>query len=60
METEQSQEDKQYYESTRVKVKPSLWQRFKQSKFVRTIKYIMKIKVVLDIPALPSADEDRR
>ena len=49
-----------YYEETRVEVKPSLWQRFKQSKFVRTIKYIMKIKVVLDIPALPSADEDRR
>ena len=54
------EQDTQYYESTRVEVKPSLWQRFKQSKFVRTIKYIMKIKVVLDIPALPSADEDRR
>lgn len=54
------EQDTQYYESTRVEVKPSLWQRFTQSKFVRTIKYIMKIKVVLDIPALPSADEDRR
>ena len=54
------EQDTQYYESTRVEVKPSLWQRFKQSKFVRTIKYIMKIKIVLDIPALPSADEDRR
>ena len=54
------EQDTQYYESTRVEVKPSLWQRFKQSKFVRTIKYITKIKVVLDIPALPSADEDRR
>ena len=54
------EQDTQYNESTRVEVKPSLWQRFKQSKFVRTIKYIMKIKVVLDIPALPSADEDRR
>ena len=54
------EQDTQYYESTRVEVKPSLWQRFKQSKFVRTIKNIMKIKVVLDIPALPSADEDRR
>ena len=37
------EQDTQYYESTRVEVKPSLWQRFKQSKFVRTIKYIMKI-----------------
>ena len=59
-QTQPVEQDAQYYESTRVEVKPSLWQRFKQSKFVRTIKYIMKIKVVLDIPALPSADEDRR
>ena len=54
------EQDTQYYESTRVEVKPSLWQRFKQIIFVIKIKYIMKIKVVLDIPALPSADEDRR
>lgn len=60
METEQSQEDKQYYESTRVKVKPSLWQRIKQSKIVRAIKYIARIRVVLDVPALPSGDEDRK
>ena len=59
-QTQPVEQDTQYYESTRVEVKPSVWQRFKQSKFVRTIKYIMKIKVVLDIPALPSADEDRR
>lgn len=59
METEQSQEDKQYYESARVKVKPSLWQRIKQSKIVRAIKYIARIRVVLDVPALPSGDEDR-
>ena len=53
-------QDTQYYESTRVDVKPSLWQRFKQSKFVRTIKYIMKIRIVLDVPALPSGDEEKR
>ena len=47
------EQDTQYYESTRVEVKPSLWQRFKQSKFVRTIKYIMSIRVVLEVPALP-------
>lgn len=52
--------DSNYYESTRVNVKPSLWQRFKQSKFVRTIKYIMKIRIVLDVPALPSADDERK
>ena len=47
-----------YYEETRVEVKPSLWQRFKQSKFVRTIKYIMKIRVVLEVPALLSGKEE--
>ena len=41
-------------EQTRVEVKPSLWQRIKNSKFVKAIKYIMKIKVVIEIPnALP-------
>lgn len=53
-------EDTQYYEETRVNVKPSLWQRFKQSKFVQTIKYVMKIRIVLDVPALPSGDESKK
>ena len=56
---EQPNTNDQYYESTRVEVKPSLWQRFKQSKFVRAIKYIMSIRIVLDVPALPSADENQ-
>ena len=42
-----------YYEETRFEVKPSLWERIKNSKLVRTISYIMKIRVVLDVPALP-------
>ncbi len=42
-----------FFEETRFETKPSLWQRIKNSKFVRTINYIMKIKVVLDYPALP-------
>ena len=54
------EQDTQYYESTRVEVKPSLWQRFKQSKFVQTIKYVMKIRIVLDVPALPSGDENKK
>ena len=45
-------EEKQYFEQTRVEVKPSLWQRFKNSKFVRAITYAMKIKIVLQTPAL--------
>ena len=42
-----------YMKETRFDVKPSLWQRFKNSKIVRTIRYIMKIRVVLEFPALP-------
>ena len=48
------EQDKEYIEQTRVEVKPSLWQRFKNSKFVRAISYIMKIKVTIEVPnALP-------
>ena len=48
------EENKEYIEQTRVEVKPSLWQRFKNSKFVKAISYIMKIKVVVEVPnALP-------
>ena len=42
-----------YMEDTRFEVKPSLWQRIKNSKLIRTISYVMKIKVRLDVPALP-------
>ena len=47
-----------YFEETRFETKPSLWQRFKNSKFVRTIRYIMKIRVVLDYPALPEGRDE--
>ena len=46
-------EDNTYFEQTRVEIKPSLWQRIKNSKIVRAIAYAMKIKVVLQVPALP-------
>ena len=48
-----NEEDNQYYEDTRIDVKPSLWERIKNMKFIRSIRYIMKIKVVLELPALP-------
>ena len=48
---EEPQEEQ--YVSETFEAKPSLWQRFKNSKFVRTIKYIMSIRVVLEGPALP-------
>ena len=47
-----------YFEETRFETKPSLWQRIKNSKFVRTIRYIMQIRIVLDYPALPEGKGD--
>ena len=50
----EKEENQQYLEETRVDVKPSLWQRIKNSKVVKAIKYIMRIKVVIEVPnALP-------
>ena len=48
--SEETAENQKYIEETRVDVKPSLWQRIKNSKVVRAIKYIMKIKVVIEMP----------
>ena len=43
----------EFVEETRFEIKPSLWARIKQSKFVQAIKRITKIRIVLDVPALP-------
>ncbi len=56
---EQVEENQEYLEQTRVEVKPSLWQRIKNSKVVKAIKYIMKIRVVVQVPnALPEGRGD--
>ena len=57
---ENVEQDMTYLEETRFEVKPSLWQRIKNSKLVRTISYIMKIRVVLDYPALPEGNTENR
>lgn len=44
--------DNQYVNDTRVEVKPSLWERIKSMKLVRGIRYIMRIKVVLELPEM--------
>ncbi|MBR6033412.1 MAG: hypothetical protein IKP28_01485 [Clostridia bacterium] len=46
-------EEKEYIEETRFEAKPSLWQRIKESKIGRAISYVLRIKVVLQVPALP-------
>lgn len=55
-----AEENKQYIEETRFEVKPSLWQRIKESKLGRAIRYAFKIRVVLDVPALPEGRGEQR
>lgn len=53
-EPEQVVEEQQYIQETTFEAKPSLWQRIKNSKFVKTIKAITRIRIVLDYSdALP-------
>ena len=52
-EQEVQQAQEQYVQETTFEKKPSLWQRIKNSKVVRAIRYAMKIRVVLQYPALP-------
>lgn len=48
-------EQQQYEKETTFEVKPTLWQKFKNSKFVRAATYLFKIKVRIELPsnALP-------
>lgn len=51
---QQKQIQQQYIEETTFEAKPSLWQRVKNSKIVRAIRYITKIRIVIQYPeALP-------
>ena len=52
------QEEQQYVEETTFEAKPSLWQRFKNSKFVRVIKAITRMRIVFDYDALPEGRGD--
>ena len=52
-------EQEQYINETRVNVKPSLWERLKNTKVIRAIRYVMKIKVVLEFPALPEPTQEQ-
>jgi hypothetical protein len=53
-ETQTIEAEQQYAEATTFEVKPSLWQRIKNSKIVRAVKAITRIRIVLDYSdALP-------
>ena len=49
----------QYIQETTFEAKPSLWQRFKNSKIVKAATYIFRIKVKIELPtnALPEGNE---
>ena len=51
---EQQVQEQQYVQETTFEAKPSLWQRFKNSKVVRAVKAITRIRIVFDYSdALP-------
>ena len=52
---EMQEEQKQYVQETTFEAKPSLWQRFKNSKIVRAATYVFRIKIRIELPsnALP-------
>lgn len=53
-EEAKQEEIQQYIQETTFEAKPSLWQKVKNSKIVRAIRYITKIRIVIQYPeALP-------
>ena len=55
LENSMDEEKEQYAQETTFEAKPSLWQRFKKSKFVQAATFIFRIKVRIELPsnALP-------
>ncbi len=52
-EIEEVVEQQNYVQETTFEVKPSLWQKIKESKIGRALRYAFRIRIVLDVPALP-------
>ena len=47
-----------YIQDTTFEVKPSLWERIKQSKVARALRYVFRVKIVLDVPTLPEGRDN--
>ncbi len=58
VQEEIQQAQQTYIQETTFDAKPSLWQRVKNCKLVRAISYIMKIKVVIQYPALTDGSKE--
>ena len=51
--------DEEYLSQTRINVKPSLWERIKQTKLIKAFGYVFKIRIKVDLPnALPEGRGD--
>lgn len=56
----QTIENTNYMNETRIDVKPSLWQKIKQSKLGKAVLYLFKIRIKIDLPnALPEGNGKR-
>ena len=50
-----------YYSETRREVKSSLWNKIKNSKFAKAIRYAFKIKIILQLPeGLPEGNQNNK
>ena len=49
-ENKEQAEIQEYQESVTFDKKPSLWQKFKNSKLVRTVSYLFKIRIRIELP----------
>jgi len=58
-ETGVDKEREGYINDTTFEVKPSLWQKIRNSKVGRAVRYVFKIRVVLDVPALPEGSKEQ-
>lgn len=53
------EDDEQYLQDTTFEIKPNLWQRIKNSSFVRAVRYIFSLKVTLQ-SALPEGKGENK
>ena len=58
-EAEGVEDVKEYQDATTFEAKPSLWQRFKNSKFVWAATYIFRIRVKIELPSYAALPEGR-
>ena len=52
-------EQQEYVQDTTFEVKPSFWQKLKDSKVGRAVRAVFRIRIVLDVPALPEGRENQ-